>query len=106
MVAGGLFVAFYDHFAAGYVDFVFQLECYTLRREGVVKVAVKTGKGELTFANRDKMMRASVFEALSVSGDRVSAASDSYGVVFVSADFLQKERLMNAIKDFLLKIQP
>lgn len=40
MVAGGLFVAFYDHFAAGYVDFVFQLECYTLRREGVVKVAV------------------------------------------------------------------
>lgn len=73
---------------------------------GICKVTVKTGKGELTFANRDKMMCKAVFDALSDSGDRVNAASDSYSLVFASTDFIQKERLMNAIKEFLLKIQP
>lgn len=73
---------------------------------GVCKVTVKTGRGELTFANRDKMMCKKVFEALSEAGERVSVASDSYSLVFASTDFIQKERLINAIKDLLLKIQP
>lgn len=75
-------------------------------RAGVCKVSVKTGRGELTFANRDKMMCKKVFDALSEAGERVSAASDSYSLVFASSDFIQKERLISAIKDFLLKIQP
>lgn len=73
---------------------------------GVSKVTVKTGRGELTFANRDKMMREQVFKALGEAGERVSAASDSYSLVFSSTDFIQKERLMSALKDFLQKIQP
>ena len=75
-------------------------------RAGVSKVTVKTGRGEIVFANRDRMMCKKVFDALSESGDRVTAANDSYGVVFASTDFIQKERLIAAIKEFLLKIQP
>ena len=73
---------------------------------GIVRVAIKTGKGELTFAARDDMMNKKVFDALSDFGDRATASSDSYGVQFVSRDFIQKERLISAIEDFLLKIQP
>ncbi len=73
---------------------------------GICKVTVKTGKGELTFANRDKMMCKKVFEALSESGERATVANDSYSIVFASTDFIQKERLMRALKEFLLKIQP
>lgn len=72
---------------------------------GVSKVTVKVGRGELLFANRDKMMCQRVFEALSTAGDRVQAASDSYSLIFASTDFIQKERLLRAIKEFLLKIQ-
>ena len=74
-------------------------------RAGIVKVSVKPGRGELTFANRDKMMRKEVFEALSVSGNRVSASTTSYGVVFAAHDFLQKDRLIAAMQDFLRYIQ-
>lgn len=74
-------------------------------KAGIVKVSVKPGKGELTFANRDKMMRKEVFEALSVSGERVSASPNSYGVVFAAHDFLQKDRLIAAMQDFLMNIQ-
>ena len=73
---------------------------------GIARVTIKTGKGELTFATRDDMMNKKVFDALSDFGDRATAASDSYGVQFVSRDFIQKERLISAIEDFLLKIQP
>lgn len=73
---------------------------------GISRVTVKTGRGELLFANRDKMMCKRVFEALSEAGDRVQAANDSYSLVFASTDFIQKERLLFAIKEFLLKIQP
>ncbi|MCM1194672.1 MAG: transcription-repair coupling factor, partial [Firmicutes bacterium] len=73
---------------------------------GIIRVTAKTGKGELVFANRDKMMRKEVFEALSECGDRVSAASDTYGVLFNSFDFLQKDRLLSAMEEFLLRIQP
>ena len=75
-------------------------------KAGVCKITVKTGKGELTFAAKENMMNKKVFDALSESGDRVTVASDSYGVLFVSRDFIQKERLIKAIEEFLLKIQP
>ena len=73
-------------------------------RAGVVKVSVKPRRGEITFANRDKMMRKSVFEALSGLGERATALSDSYGIVFTSVD-LQNSRLIDAITDFLKSIQ-
>ncbi len=73
---------------------------------GVSNVTAKTGRGELTFANRDRMMCKKVFDALSEAGDRIHALSGSYGVEFVSTDYIQKDRLLNSIKEFLLKIQP
>jgi len=72
---------------------------------GIVKVCVKPAKGELTFADREKMMRKEVFEALADAGETVSAASASYGIVFSSHDYLQKKRLMDKMRDFLLRIQ-
>ena len=73
-------------------------------KAGVVKVAIKPARGEITFANRDKMMRKEVFEALSAAGERVTASSDSYGIVFSSPDFLQKSRLIDAVTEFLQSI--
>lgn len=72
---------------------------------GIVKVTVKPGRGELIFANKEKMMRKEVFGALSDFGDSVSPSGSSYGVVFSSADFLQKKRLVSAMQDFLQRIQ-
>ena len=72
---------------------------------GISKVTVKCGKGELTFASREKMMRKEVFDAISDDVDRISPMSGGYGVKFVSADFMQKERLLAAMTDFLQKIQ-
>ena len=74
-------------------------------KAGVAKVAVKPARGEITFANRDKMMRKEVFEALSAAGERVTASPNSYGIVFSSPDFLQKTRLMDAVTEFLKSIQ-
>ncbi len=68
---------------------------------GVVKVAVKPGRAELTFAEKENMMRKEVFDALSEAGDRVTLSSSGYSAVFASADFLQKDRLMAALKNFL-----
>lgn len=72
----------------------------------VCKVSVKPGRGEITFADKESMMNKRVFDALNDSGDRVSASSGSYGIVFASSDYLQKFRLMDAIEEFLKKIQP
>ncbi|MDE7454788.1 MAG: DEAD/DEAH box helicase, partial [Clostridia bacterium] len=90
------------------VDNLFEVAVLKLlaNNAGIAKVAVKVGRGELTFANRDKMMCKKVFDALSEAGDRVTVANDSYGLIFASTDFIQKERLMRALKEFLLKIQP
>lgn len=74
-------------------------------KAGVVKVVVRPAHGELIFANRDSMMRREVFEALNSFGKRVSVLSDSYGIVFASSDYLQKGRLMEALKEFLQSIQ-
>ena len=74
-------------------------------RAGIVKIIVRPAHGELIFAGKDKMMRKEVFDALLTFGERVSAASDSYGVVFASSDYLQKTRLMEAMREFLLAIQ-
>ncbi len=71
---------------------------------GISRVSVKVGKGELTFANKQSMMNKRVFEAL--DDDRLTPLSGSYGVQFVSNDFLQKDRLLSAMTDFLRKIQP
>lgn len=90
------------------VDNLFQVAKLKIlaNNAGVVNVSVKTGRGELTFANRDRMMCKKVFDALSDAGDRIRALSGSYGVEFVSTDYIQKDRLLSSIKDFLLKIQP
>ena len=73
-------------------------------KAGVVKVVVKPRRGELIFANRDKMMRKSVFDALSTMGERATALSDTYGIAFTSFD-IQKSRLIDTIMDFLKSIQ-
>ena len=72
---------------------------------GCSKVAVRMGKGELVFANRDKMMRKKVFDAISDMSDCVSPLSGGYGVQFVHTDFMQKDRLLSAMTEFLQKIQ-
>ncbi len=74
-------------------------------KAGVSVVSVKAGKGELIFANRDKMMNKKVFDALSDEGDRARVMSERYGVEFASPDYLQKSRLLSSIKEFLRKIQ-
>ena len=72
---------------------------------GVSKVVVRPSRGELVFASKDKLMRKEVFDALLVQGKRASVSSTSYSVVFASSDFLQKERLVQAMTDFLNSIQ-
>lgn len=72
---------------------------------GVSKVVVRPAHGELIFASKDKMMRKEVFDALVTEGKRASVSSGSYTIAFASTDFLQKERLLDALKDFLQKIQ-
>ena len=72
---------------------------------GVVKVVVRPAHGELLFANKDAMMKKEVFESLLSFGKRATVSSDSYGIVFASTDFLKKDRLMDALKEFLQSIQ-
>ncbi len=72
---------------------------------GICKVIVKPGRGELTFASKGHMMKKEVFEALSASGDRIVPSSANYSVVFASTDFIQRERLIGAIVDFLQILQ-
>ncbi|MCM1289825.1 MAG: transcription-repair coupling factor [Corallococcus sp.] len=72
---------------------------------GVSKVTVKPGRGEIVFAKRENMMNKQVFDALADSGTSVTAASNGYSLVFQSADYMQKTRLLAAITRFLLKLQ-
>ncbi|MCH5152923.1 MAG: transcription-repair coupling factor [Clostridiales bacterium] len=72
---------------------------------GIVKITVRPAHGELTFAGKEQMMKKSVFDALLAFGDRATAASSSYGIVFASSDYLQKTRLMDAMREFLQSIQ-
>lgn len=74
-------------------------------KAGVCKVSAKPGRGEIQFANRESMMNKTVFDALADSGDRVSASSGGYSITFTSSDYLQKDRLIKAMQDFLSKIQ-
>ena len=74
-------------------------------KAGIVKLSVRPARGEITFAGKDQMMRKEVFDALLAFGDRAQAASDSYGIVFASSDYLVKSRLMDAMKEFLSSIQ-
>ena len=68
---------------------------------GVSKVSIKVGKGELTFASREKMFCKAVFDTLTQFGNRVSASNTSYSLVFSSTDYIQKDRLMSAMLAFL-----
>ena len=72
---------------------------------GISKVVVRPAHGELTFASKEYMMRKEVFDALVSEGKRASVSSDSYTIVFASSDFLQKDRLVEALKEFLQSIQ-
>lgn len=72
---------------------------------GVQKVVVKVGKGELVFASKEKMFCKSVFDALTEFGNRVSASSNSYSLVFSSTDYIQKDRLLDAMLNFLQILQ-
>lgn len=71
----------------------------------VSKVTVKPGRGEIFFVNRESMMNKKVFDALSEWGARASASATGYSIVFASSDFLQKARLMQSMRQFLLKLQ-
>ena len=72
---------------------------------GIARVAVKVGKGELVFASREKMFCKAVFDTLTEFGNRVSASSNSYSLVFSSTDYIQKDRLMTAMLTFLQNLQ-
>lgn len=72
---------------------------------GVRKVIARTSHGELVFADKQSLMRKEVFDALLAQGKRASVSSDSYTIVFSGADFLQKERLVEALTEFLYAIQ-
>lgn len=72
---------------------------------GVARVSVKNGRGEIVFAKRENMMNKQVFDALSDSGTGVTASSSGYSLIFQSADYMQKNRLIAAITEFLLKLQ-
>ena len=72
---------------------------------GVAKVIVRPAHGELIFATRDKMMVKPVFDALLTLGKRATVASDTYGIIFSSSDFLQKDRLVECMREFLQSIQ-
>ena len=74
-------------------------------KAGIAKVIVRPAHGELIFAGKEQMMKKSVFDALLSFGERATAASDSYGIVFASSDYLVKSRLMDAMKEFLQSIQ-
>lgn len=73
-------------------------------KAGIAKVSVRSGRGELVFADKQSMMRREVFEALSKAGERVTASSGSYSIVFASPDFMQKRRLTDAMTEFLQSI--
>jgi transcription-repair coupling factor (superfamily II helicase) len=75
-------------------------------KASVIRVSVKPGRGEMVFATKESMMNKKVFDALSECGDRASASATGYSIVFSSTDYLQKNRLMQAMQEFLLKIQP
>ena len=75
------------------------------RGAGVCKAVVRPSHGELTFAGKEKLMRKEVFDALMQQGKRASIASDSYTIVFQSSEFLQKDRLIAALTEFLQSIQ-
>ncbi len=72
---------------------------------GVIKVTVRPSRGELLFADKQSLMRKEVFDALAAEGQRASLASDSYSIVFASADFMQKDRLLETLTNFLLGLQ-
>lgn len=72
---------------------------------GVSRVSVKNGRGEIVFAKRENMMNKQVFDALSESGSSVTASSNGYSLIFQSADYMQKTRLLGAITEFLFKLQ-
>ena len=74
-------------------------------KAGIVKVIVRPAHGELIFAGKEQMMRKSVFDALMSFGERATASSDSYGIVFTSSDYLVKTRLIESMREFLLAIQ-
>ena len=72
---------------------------------GICKISVKAGKGELVFAGREKMFCKAVFDALTEFGSRVSVSSNSYSLVFSSTDYIQKDRLLVAMYNFLQNLQ-
>lgn len=70
----------------------------------VCKVTVKPGRGEIFFVDKESMMNKKVFDALS-EWERASASANGYSIVFASTDYLQKSRLMQAMQQFLSKLQ-
>lgn len=72
---------------------------------GIAKVCVKVGKGELVFTSRERMFCKAVFDTLTEFGSGVSVSSSSYSLVFSSTDYIQKDRLMRAMLNFLQNLQ-
>lgn len=72
---------------------------------GICKVAIKVGRGILTFANKEAMFNKKVFDALDEFGGRASCSTTSYSITFASPDYLQKDRLFVAVTDFLQMLQ-
>lgn len=73
-------------------------------KAGVAKVSVRPMRGELVFASKEKMFNKAVFDSMNDFGDRVSASATGFSVVFSSTDYMQKQRLMGAMVEFLNNI--
>ena len=50
------------------------------------------------------MFNKAVFDSMNDFGDRVSASATGFSVVFSSTDYMQKQRLMGAMVEFLNNI--
>ncbi|MCM1043587.1 MAG: transcription-repair coupling factor [Corallococcus sp.] len=71
----------------------------------VVKVTVKNGAASLEFAAREDMIRAEVLDAVKAKSTFVRFAPTGFAVVFSSKEFIQRARLVFAVREFLESIQ-
>ncbi len=72
---------------------------------GIKMVSVKNATATLEFVGKEQMMRKCVFDAVAEQSGRVSFAQNGFAVQFSSAEFMQKQRLFQAVEKFLQSVQ-
>ena len=72
---------------------------------GIKMVSVKNATATLEFVGKEQMMRKCVFDAVAEQSGRVSFAQNGFAVQFSSTEFMQKQRLFQAVEKFLQSVQ-